>query len=392
MNGDAIVYVGDSPAATLSREPDGVTQFAYLDDYLRQGGLPVATTLPLTDRPRIRPAGSVPSFFAGLLPEGRRLTALRRAIKASADDELALLLAVGADLVGDVRVLPSDESPSEPPAVIHIDDKDVPLFEDLLADNGIIDRVGIAGVQDKVSARMISLPVARANERYILKLSPPEYPHVVENEAFFIDLAHRLRIPAVDARVITDAAGAKGLLVRRFDRPGSGGRLGVEDACQALDRWPADKYNVTMEEASEALVAACAAPRVAAALLFEQVYFAWLTGNGDMHAKNISILREPDGEWRVTPAYDLPSTVIYDDLTFALEVNGSNRDLTTVDFLAFAERIDLPVAAARRKMSALNHGTAMLPALIDESALPFDRTRLADLRKELSRRRELLVS
>ena len=34
------------------------------------------------------------SLFAGLLPEGRRLGALRRAVKTSADDDLTLLLAV----------------------------------------------------------------------------------------------------------------------------------------------------------------------------------------------------------------------------------------------------------------------------------------------------------
>ena len=42
-----------------------------------------------------------------LLPEGRRLGALRRAVKTSADDELSLLLAVGADAIGDVQVVPS---------------------------------------------------------------------------------------------------------------------------------------------------------------------------------------------------------------------------------------------------------------------------------------------
>ncbi len=31
--------------------------------------------------------------------------------------------------------------------------------------------------------------------------------------------------------------------------------------------------------------------------------FAYLTLNGDAHAKNVSVLREPDGEWRAAPAY-----------------------------------------------------------------------------------------
>jgi len=388
--GDALVYVGDLPAATLSREPDGVTQFAYLPDYLAGGSHPVATTLPLSSRPVIVRAGGVPPFFAGLLPEGRRLTALRRSIKASADDELALLLAVGADLVGDVRVIPLGTAPAEAAQAIEFDGASIPLFDDLLADHGIVDKVGIAGVQDKVSARMISLPVARANERYILKLSPPEYPHVVENEAFFIGLARRLRMPVVDATVITDAAGAMALLVRRFDRRADGARLGVEDSCQALGLWPADKYNVTMEGACGALVAACSAPKVAAAALFQQTLFAWLTGNGDVHAKNISMLREESGEWRVSPAYDLPSTALYGDLTFALSVDGEDSDLSAAHFLAMADRLALPEPAARRTILSLVKGTADLFQHLHGANLPFAPTQLADLKTELKRRRENL--
>ncbi|WP_414819923.1 HipA domain-containing protein [Serinicoccus sp. CNJ-927] len=37
---------------------------------------------------------------------------------------------------------------------------------------------------------------------------------------------------------------------------------------------------------------------------------AWATGNGDLHAKNLSVLQR-DGEWRVAPVYDVPSTVPY---------------------------------------------------------------------------------
>jgi len=47
---------------------------------------------PGGQRARPSPAGALPSYFSGLLPEGRRLGALRRAVKTSADDELSLLL------------------------------------------------------------------------------------------------------------------------------------------------------------------------------------------------------------------------------------------------------------------------------------------------------------
>lgn len=51
--------------------------------------------------------GAVPAFFAGLLPEGVRLGVVISSTKTSADDHLTLLLAIGADTVGNVGVVPS---------------------------------------------------------------------------------------------------------------------------------------------------------------------------------------------------------------------------------------------------------------------------------------------
>lgn len=104
-------------AATLTRT-EGAVEFAYETTYLESGGRAVATTLPLTDEPVRTVAGAVSAFFANLLPEGRRLTALRRSVKTSTDDELSLLLAVGADPVGDVQVLPDPHEQTEQAAAV----------------------------------------------------------------------------------------------------------------------------------------------------------------------------------------------------------------------------------------------------------------------------------
>ena len=82
----------------------------------------------------------------------------------------------------------------------------------------MIDPVALPGVQDKVSARMISVPVGYASNRYILKINPPEYPYVVENEAYFLGVARAMKMPVADAEVVRDADGRAGLLVRRYDR------------------------------------------------------------------------------------------------------------------------------------------------------------------------------
>jgi serine/threonine-protein kinase HipA len=203
-------------------------------------------------------------------------------------------------------------------------------------------------VQDKLSAGMISLPVASAGKRFILKLNAPEFPHVVENELVMFRYAAKLRIPLSPVQLIRDVAGRPGLLVERFDRipvPGGGAnkvrRLAVEDGAQVLKLYPADKYNVSFGTVCHALADYCAAPLPALRNLAIQGAFAWLSGNGDLHAKNVSMVRLPHGEWTIAPVYDIPSTVVYGDKTLALTLSGKRSGISRRHFLAWAKDLGL---------------------------------------------------
>jgi serine/threonine-protein kinase HipA len=376
--------------ARLTRERDAVV-FAYLPDAPDRA---VATTLPTRGDPARTPAGAVPPFFAGLLPEGRRLSSLRRAVKTSADDEFSLLLAVGRDTVGDVQVVVEGE-PADPPrpwVEVRRTWSEI-RFADLLADAGIVDPTALPGVQEKVSGRLITVPVARSHERFILKLEPPEFPHLVENEAFFLALAREARIPVADAEVVRDVEGRRALLVRRFDRvrgaEGEPVSLACEDGCQVLGRWPADKYNLTLEEVFLGLSRWCPAREVALRAFYRQALFAWLTGNGDLHAKNLSILETADGEWRAAPAYDLPATLPYGDRTPALSVQGRTEGISRAKWLAFASTVGLPERSAIAELDDLLARTSGLDARIEQGALPFPQKVRADWAAELRNRRRL---
>ena len=154
-------------AATLRRTADGVV-FSYLDSYLAEHGPSVATTLPLS-APEVRTAaGAVPPFFAGLLPEGRRLSGLRRAVKTSADDELSLLLAVGGDPVGDVQIVASGTAPALVPALVEVSKEWSEVrFADLLGEAGVIDPV--ASLLMKAPPRPMSESAALAALRDMIE-------------------------------------------------------------------------------------------------------------------------------------------------------------------------------------------------------------------------------
>jgi serine/threonine-protein kinase HipA len=383
----ADVYKAGNFVAQLRRVDQGI-QFKYLPN-----AVAVATTLPVSDVPVTYLAGAVPPFFAGLLPEGRRLTALRNQVKTSSDDELSLLLVVGRDVVGDVQIVPEGETPSESEALVTVKTSFAEVrFSKVLGDVGIVDRSGIPGFQDKASARMISVPVARASRRYILKVDPPEFPHVVRNEFYFIELAKSAGIPTVEAEIVADADGQLGLLVRRFDRTtgddGSVVSVACEDACQLLNLWPADKYNVTSEVVTKSVVEVCPAAPVAARDVFRQFCFAWLTGNGDVHAKNISVLATPQGEWRVSPAYDLPSTLPYGDLTMALELNGKRDGFSRHQMLEFAQTIGLTPRAALRILTDLIDATDRMITDLEQGAVPFSQHEVHEWTRRLAARRK----
>lgn len=372
----ADVYKRGLLAATLERTSDGIT-FQYLPSWIEGGGLAIASTLPVMPTAEVRHGGSLPAYFSGLLPEGRRLGALRKEIKTSADDELSLLLGVGGDVVGDVQIVPEGSKLREIPPRVEVGEFNEISFTDLLREQGIkTERIGIAGFQDKVSAAVLNLPVAQRGERYILKLNPPEFKHVVENEDFFLRAAKLSGMNVAEGRVVTDIDGKTGLLVTRFDRISINGApsiaLAMEDASQVLGRPPADKYIISTEEAFKALSDLCLAPLPAARNFITQLVFAYLTGNGDAHAKNFSVLQDLNGEWQPTPAYDLPSTYFYGDDSMAMTLHEKSSDFGANDFVLLGSHLGLPERAVRRIIKDINDRVDLWLPNIDE--LPFPTT------------------
>jgi serine/threonine-protein kinase HipA len=395
------VYKAGVLVAQLVRHEDRV-EFRYLHDHV--DGRDVATTLPAGPAVVVTPGRSVPPYFAGLLPEGRRLTALRSALKTSADDDFSMLLAVGGDPVGDVQVVPA----GVPPPPLDDDAETVStlgaaaieaasfasvsfaeVFGRLLG--GAPDPVGFAGVQDKVSGRMISVPLRVGGTSYLLKLDPPEFPHLVENEQFFLSVARSCGLPVVESHVVRDREGLPGLVVERFDRHRAGGVLvssAVEDGCQVAGRYPGDKYALDTEALFSAMARHCAARPVALRDLFRQLVVAIVTGNGDLHAKNVSII-DIEGEWRVAPTYDVPSSAPYGDRTLALALGGTREgQVSRRRLLESALAMGLPERAATITLDDLLSRLRPVPEQLEQ--LPFDDRRIADLRRLMRARMQLL--
>ena len=391
----ADVYKQDVLAGELVRTETG-TEFRYREAYLTDGGRAIASTLPTRSRPYVTGSGSLPPFFTGLLPEGARLDAVIAAVGTSADDELSLLLAVGGDTVGDVRVVPHGSTPSDPPQDLPNDPGTV-RFRDLLA--RAVDPLAeqldsaIPGVQSKISDSMISFPMKRARGPAILKLDPSAYPLLTRNEHFFLSMAQAVGFAVPRHELVTDADGEVGLLIARFDRlrkpDRSVVRIGQEDACQLLGRYPADKYRVTVNEIAQRVAEVATSPKAAILDLVLQVAFAWMIGNGDLHAKNYSLQWRPDGIVAATPVYDVPSTLAYPlNQRMALRLDGRDDNFTRRSFVEFAGRFGIPAQLIQRRLDAMVRRGE--PALDDLATIGYDEATTVQLENEIARRMESL--
>lgn len=354
----ADVFCGDQRAGRLRRREDHI-EFSYLPDFLRSGGRAAAVTLPLREEPYRSPGGMVPAFFAGLLPEGVRLQAVIEAVNTSPDDELSLLLAVGGDTVGAVTVVPAGGQPRDPATEPEAGQPGETSFGEMFARSVQPPRPqldkALPGVQEKLSDALISFLVKAGGGPAILKLSPDRYPRLVENEAFFLKMAGACGLRVPPHRIVKDRSGTSGLLVERFDRLRTAGRvvrLPQEDACQLTGRRPAEKYHLSLREVTGAVTAAVAAPAVAVLELTLLTAFSYLIGNGDCHGKNVSVRWLPEERMaEVTPMYDLLSTAPYGlDDRLALPMDGRDNRIRGKDLVRFAETWKVPAQLVRRKL------------------------------------------
>jgi serine/threonine-protein kinase HipA len=148
----------------------------------------------------------------------------------------------------------------------------------------------------------------------------PEYPAVPENNATVLTLAGAVGIAVPEHRPVpVDAieglpelgpfAGKMALAVRRFERTATG-RVHMEDLAQVFGVYPESKYRA-IGVAHIAELIGLVMGQESAQDFIARLAFIVLTGNGDMHLKNWSLLY-PDGHTPVlAPAYDLVSTVPY---------------------------------------------------------------------------------
>ena len=178
-------------------------------------------------------------------------------------------------------------------------------------------------------------------------------------------------------------------VVRRFDRREDGRKVRQEDFCQLAEQSPKEKYVGSAERCVQLIRRYGSEPLIEILKFYRLLVFAWWSGNGDMHLKNFSVLVDEQGLVRLTPAYDLVSSmlVIPND-QLALPVQGRQDGLNRRVWLRFAEFCQLSERAAIRVLDKQISVRERATALIDRSLLPSDQK---DQYKQIVEQRSALL-
>jgi serine/threonine-protein kinase HipA len=217
-----------------------------------------------------------------------------------------------------------------------------------LAEQSVLHHATVAGVQSKLSLGLLRGTGDNAPDRFtilgvwgshILKPPSPTYPNMVELEDLTMHLAELAGIRTVPHGLLRMEDGALAYVTRRVDRDGKPGskrvsKLHMEDMCQLTERMTEQKYRGSHEQIVKAITRYAANFQLDVIAFYEQVLFSFLTGNTDMHLKNFSLLKDAEGQYHLSPAYDLvPSTLLINETEeLALTLNGRKSKLARADF------------------------------------------------------------
>jgi serine/threonine-protein kinase HipA len=169
------------------------------------------------------------------------------------------------------------------------------------------------------------------------------------------------------------------LVVERFDiryGPNDKRKLALEDMCSVLDLPTAAKYDSTMERVARGVRPLSTAPEDDLLNILKRALFAWLIADGDMHLKNMGLLKiaEPgENEFksvRMAPLYDAVTTRVFPRLQrdhIALKLNGKDDKLRRADFQKFAATAGIKTSEAAGVIDEL---LEQMKGAIDKIALP----------------------
>ncbi|HVY53167.1 MAG TPA: type II toxin-antitoxin system HipA family toxin [Gammaproteobacteria bacterium] len=310
----------------------GSYRFSYDEDWLNlPESRPISLSLPLSSKPFANDI--VYNFFDNLLPDNPAVRALiQTKFHLPINQPFEILSAIGKDCIGALQFASEDYHFKKEICCEPLTKKDIALILKNINTSplGMSElhnefRISLAGVQEKTALLFHQgkwqRPLGSTPTTHIFKLpiglirnQQIDLSESCENEWLCAQIAEAfgLAVAKCEIQVFDDV---KALIVERFDRRMASDntwlmRLPQEDMCQALGLSSHLKYQADggpgIEKIMSLLLGSSNAIKDRDDFFRAQILF-WLLAAIDGHAKNFSIYLEPNGNYRLTPFYDLIS-------------------------------------------------------------------------------------
>ena len=184
-------------------------------------------------------------------------------------------------------------------------------------------RASVSGVQEKVQLKRKrgGYEIVASGGDAILKPAPRNTAakfaaDIPANEHLTMRIAAKVfGVRTAENELVTLGDGEYAYLTKRFDRR-DGHPIRQEDFCQLSGRSEDThgsnyKYDASYEELADLMRRFCPSAAVENPKVFFIILFNYVFANGDAHLKNFSLFQSPQGDYILTPAYDLLNTSIH---------------------------------------------------------------------------------
>lgn len=210
-----------------------------------------------------------------------------------------------------------------------------------LAEQVIERSIAVPGVQPKLSMSILDekgkdsrlTVVGALGGNYIFKPPSRDFQEMPANEHLTMKMAALFKINVVPHSLIRLVSGELSYITKRIDRNDDGSKIHMLDMFQITEAF--DKYKSSMEKVGKAVNSYAENTLLDTLRFFELTVFSFLTANNDMHLKNFSMIKTPNG-WGLSAAYDLLNVEILnpeDTEEMALSIAGKRKKLTKKHFV-----------------------------------------------------------
>ena len=210
--------------------------------------------------------------------------------------------------------------------------------------------------------------------KYIFKPQSAKYPSLPQLEDLTMKMAEAAHIRTARHTLIRLADGELGYLTIRMDRGRKGEKISMLDMCQLSNRLTEHKYYGTYQQLAETVKRYSSAPMLDVQRYWEVVLFSWITGNSDMHCKNFSLIDTGNGEYALSPAYDLLAVLLADpedteEMAMSFTVGGAKNGFDRSTFMSAFTQSGIPATVAIKMIERMKGFLPQWEELISQSFL-----------------------